>query len=107
MERGSDCRVGDEARKPMHGRRRRAWAPLLLLLAVGCGEPPPEPSTPAPPAELAARFDPSATGSIEGQLLWTGPLAEVRPFRSPPTPGQPPPRPPFRDFPNPHAPRVD
>jgi hypothetical protein len=80
---------------------------LLLLLVSGCEEAPlPELPEPRPSADLATRFDPSATGTITGRLTWSGPIPDVPLFHSSPDPLQPPPREPMRTWKNPLAPLI-
>lgn len=88
-----------------HG-RRLFWL-LSLLLCIGCQPAPSTPPAAVPNSTPEARFDAATSGTIVGQVLWDGELPRVPSFRSPPTPAQPPPRPPFRSWPNPNAPRLD
>jgi len=68
----------------MHGRNPLtvAWAALSLTCALaGCGPTPSPPEdAPAPPAELATRFDPASAGAVEGRVSWQGGLPTVPPF---------------------------
>ena len=59
------------------------WATLLLGMA-SCGEARPQPAQPPSdaPDEPASRFDPSAAGSIEGRVTWTGDIPTVPPLVS-------------------------
>src|SRR5260370_15776033 len=83
-----------------------AWL-LLGLLAAGCDEDRAAPPAAEPPPELGARFDPAATGSVEGRLTWKGAVPAVPPFPSPSRPMAEPPREPSRPRDNPNAPVVD
>jgi hypothetical protein len=58
------------------------------MLAMGCQEAEPAKSEhpPVHPTRLAAQFDPSATGSIQGRVTWEGAIRDVPPFRSRPHP---------------------
>ena len=51
---------------------RFPWFGLLLL--AGCTPAASKVETPAPRVELAAQFDPAATGTVRGQVSWRGPV---------------------------------
>ena len=94
----------------MQGRRVSVASGALLLLgllAAGCDEDRAGPPAAEPPPELGARFDPAATGTIEGRLSWEGDVPVVPPFSSPSRPMAEPPRGPNLPWDNPNAPTVD
>jgi hypothetical protein len=73
----------------------------IIVVSFGC-QPPPSPPKDAPPAPLAARFNPKETGSIRGRVVWSGRDPNIEPIKLPfPSP----------DFggeqPNPNAPTID
>src|SRR5262245_40164148 len=95
---------------PGRNPRQAILVAVLLLLAIGTGcvnTPPIELEEPNPPSQLATAFDPDATGSIAGTVVWEGDRPLVHPFVSSPYPMAPPPRPPERTWENPNAPRID
>jgi hypothetical protein len=70
----------------VHGRqpyrRKRLAAALLLAMVLGCGDDAPQAldQPPGPCTEAATLFNPSAAGTIRGQVIWTGDPARVPPF---------------------------
>jgi hypothetical protein len=83
-------------------------AALLGLLLPGCGEAPAPDEKPNVLHPLpATAFDPLATGTITGEVIWQGDVPVVRPFVAPVSPlservGEP-----KRSWPNPLAPVID
>jgi hypothetical protein len=78
---------------------------LLVLLACGCDEAPPQPNQ-EPPAQAASDYDPADTGVVAGRVMWEGAIPQVPDFSSPTYPRD------YsdhkqRNWPNPNAPRVD
>lgn len=63
----------------MHGRGPHRFGWLLLLALTGCGgryDAAPVASRPHAP-QLGSAFDPAQCGTIEGQVIWDGPLPKV------------------------------
>jgi hypothetical protein len=87
------------------GRTAIALLPLLAALS-GC-RPSPPPVPPPPPAPVGERFDPADSGTIEGRVVWEGPVPAVEPFLAPSAPNGPAAYGPRRPWPNPAAPVVD
>ncbi len=58
---------------------------LLLAgsLLPGCSYPAAQEPPADPPAEIGSRFDPTQCGTITGEILWTGAVPDVPPFRAP------------------------
>jgi hypothetical protein len=91
---------------------RRAVSPFLclagLLFVLGGFDPAREPaeSLAPQPVALGQQHDPAQTGTIRGQVTWTGPLPTVSSYRSPSNPlaegsgGD------WQNWPNPHTPRI-
>jgi len=86
--------------------RSRWLCVLLLLILTGCNEGRPAHIEPVPDFPLIGEsFDPRASGTIRGEVVWKGPLPSVAPFeyrpkvQSPAADRQP--------YPNPNAPLVD
>lgn len=88
---------------------RFLWKILVAsACVVGCNEARPQLPAPAddPTADLGSQFDPATTGTIRGQIRWSGELPLVPLLKVPPTldaEGQPRPR----EWPNPHVPLID
>jgi hypothetical protein len=66
----------------MQGRKGHLLGSLVLLAIAGCAEEehPDIPSAPAPPAIQGAAFDAANTGTIEGGVVWDGPVPKVPQF---------------------------
>jgi hypothetical protein len=66
----------------MHGRIRPLVGALGLLVLMGCADEEPPAAPPEEPglATAGTQFDPANTGSVEGRVVWQGPVPEVPPF---------------------------
>jgi hypothetical protein len=66
----------------MQGRGPHLLGALLLLAIGGCAEDehPDAQSAPAPPALQGAAYDAANTGTIEGRVVWDGPIPAVPRF---------------------------
>ncbi len=86
-------------------KQRRAISTALLMtfsFALSACQPNAPLPKPAPATPLATKFDPKATGTIRGQILWSGPLPKIDPIKLPiPPPGA------IAEAPNPNAPIID
>jgi hypothetical protein len=59
----------------------RGAAAVLLLAAVGCGDPPAPPVPQSPPTSTAdTLFNPDTAGAITGRVVWKGEPPSVRPL---------------------------
>ncbi len=68
-------------------RRAREWMKWLLfpVLLLGCQEaPPPAAPSDEAPVEIGRHFHAAGAGTIEGHVLWSGPVPDVPPFVVPP-----------------------
>src|SRR5262249_50703749 len=70
------------------GKCSSSWLLFLVsLFPLGCDNTLPSAvEITAPPAELGAHFDASATGTVQGRVLWEGDLPAVAPFTTRPHP---------------------
>ena len=83
---------------------------LLLGMAVlsGCEDlAPPEEMPAETPREMGRDFDAATAGTIQGQVTWVGAIPQVSPYHAPVSPGGEHAGQSRRDWPNPHAPKVD
>jgi hypothetical protein len=72
-----------------------------LLLLAGC-QPPPAARKETPPMPLGERFDAKATGTIRGQVVWSGAIPKVDAIKLlVSAPGL------ENEYPNPNAPTID
>lgn len=90
---------------------RYPWLGLLVVVAAalaGC-DPDVVPADPGPEdhAEVGARFDPAAAGTVSGRVTWAGAVPRVPPFVAPVSPLAEQAGGPRREWPHPHAPVVD
>ena len=94
----------------MCGRTRLLIGSLALLCLTGCSEDEPaaDPDA-APPTTSNSAFDAADTGTIEGRVVWNGPVPDVSPIVaiSSPDGNLPPDGKLLCREPNPFAPRID
>src|SRR5690349_17561316 len=86
---------------------RRRWLVCSVLMLVGCQEVHTGDKPSSPPIELGTRFDPAATGTLRGRVVWQRTISEVKPFDVYASRDSQPDMPPRGPRPNPHAPRID
>jgi hypothetical protein len=83
---------------------------LLLGTAIlsGCEDiTPPEETPSETPRETGRDFDPATAATIQGQVTWMGAIPSVAPYHAPVSPGGEHAGASRRDWPNPHAPKID
>lgn len=91
----------------MQGRLAKPFTGLLLLLLLGCDAVPETNQTEPGGPTLGSRFDPTATGTIRGQVTWDGDLPVVPPYPILPLPLGNGLMPGNTSWPNPNAPVID
>lgn len=94
----------------MHGSSKTSILLSVLLAGgiVGCGSSPLPVTEPPGPKPLGQEFNSAATGAIQGQVTWKGPIPLVEPFISHPNPTRPPRGTGGkREWLSPHAPQID
>src|SRR5690242_16594788 len=84
----------------------KQWLVWSTLGLVGCQEVRTEDKPSFPAVELATRFDPAATGTLRGRVVWQGAIPEVKPFEVYASRDSQPDMPPRGPRPNPNAPRI-
>jgi hypothetical protein len=87
---------------------RRIVLTLILICFTGCQDLPPQQITnSSAPSELARDFNPAATGTLVGRVIWEGPIPRVPAFEVKNYPDNQAELPPPGSWPNLHAPVVD
>jgi hypothetical protein len=85
-----------------------ACVALSIVFFLGCADDPlPSDEPPSTPTVLGALFDPQSTGTVAGQVVWSGPIPTVPPIVAPVSPQVELQGGPWQRWPNPNAPVVD